>query len=83
MSKQHVTWSRETHDLRCPGCGGETVLVIFSQGVEVDEASTTERIGPLRYEELFSCGLDLNDELTGHVCADCEMLCSLSLNTAT
>lgn len=65
MSKRnHLTWSEERDDNRCPTCGRKTLLVIAPHDWNVDEGDSVE----------------VHEEITGHYCPKCQRLRSLSFN---
>lgn len=65
----HVTWTQETHDGRCGVCGSAVVLVLASPDWSADQNSN-------QYED----GIDIQAEVSGHWCPECDCLTSLSLN---
>lgn len=81
MMKTHLTWSIESPVGQCPYCGDKTVLVVCGGLWEADKESTVETVGEERYEDWFSDGLQVEEEVTGHYCGKCARLTSLSLNT--
>jgi ribosomal protein L37AE/L43A len=80
--RTHFTWSIEHPTGECPFCGDKTVLVVASGLWEADEETAVEAVGRDRYDDEFTDGVTVHDELLGHYCGTCERLVSLSLNTA-
>lgn len=69
-NRNHLTWSVETHDGKCPECNVETVLV-----------NAPSYWMPDNHGRDSGDDVEVVDEVTGHYCPKCKRLRSLSLNT--
>ena len=67
-----LTWNEHAKRGECPGCDGVTVLVVAPITWEVDEESVLAGEYP--------DGIEVNAEVTGHWCDECQRLVSISVN---
>lgn len=65
--RTHLNWSLETVDGECPVCNAKTVLVIAQ--ARWDNSDDDDEY------------VQVEDELTGHYCRECQRLVALALNT--
>ena len=68
--KTHITWSIETEQGKCPGCGTETLLVLPFRIWAIQDSPDDE-----------DSDIEVDEDVSGHFCAKCHQLTSLSLNT--
>jgi RNA polymerase subunit RPABC4/transcription elongation factor Spt4 len=72
-TRTHLTWSLENADNTCPFCGStEILLVVAPADWEIDEEG--RKLAAVD-------SLDIEAEVTAHVCNSCRRITSLSLNT--
>lgn len=78
IERTHMTWSIEQSPGRCPICGSETILILPSiHWIPAEgDAGTAQQEAYNRDQEI-----EVPEEISGHWCEKCDMLCSLSLNT--
>lgn len=67
----HLTWSIENGG-KCPTCAAKTILVVAFGQMKIANEKDQRRLD----REIVEVG----EEISGHFCATCETLTSLSFN---
>jgi hypothetical protein len=79
LAPRHITWSIEKGD-RCPGCEGETVLLVAISEMRIAEGDE-DTFQDKFYQNNPDGFVEVPEEISGHFCPGCQRLVSLSMNS--